>query len=322
MWKVHTIRLVGVLLLLGGMLAVTVPATPLTSVTVAQGKSDDKKDENASDKADKDKEKKDKKDKKDKAVTIDRSPYRVEVACDYDDAAGTSTCTFTGVVPDGGKKINHLDVPAATICADVLGGEFKPIEDDPHTGVTGYQTKGSTDTVTLVLEGEAVPEGTATYWLKAANAIMPASGPGLGCAQAATFVLETTPESAEPTAEPTATTAPTTGELVVLVYTCTNVPEDTTDFDWFRLCDSEGGVHQLSLAPVSEVAVEPVTMQTDESGDATFPDLEPGVYTLELTETTWCKAVSDNVDAQGNVIIDAGARTTVYTFVCEGKPAS
>jgi hypothetical protein len=63
-------------------------------------------------------------------------------------------------------------------------------------------------------------------------------------------------------------------------------------------------------------------METDASGDATFADLEPGLYSLEMAEGTWCKAVSDNVDAEGNVIIEAGARTTVYGFICEGKPAA
>lgn len=136
----------------------------------------------------------------------------------------------------------------------------------------------------------------------------------------AEFELQTTPVSGGIT--PQATARATTGELVVLICTCADVPEDTAGFDWFGLCDSEGGVYGLSLAPVIETSVEPMTMTTVASGDATFPDLEPGLYSLEMAEGTWCKAVSDNVDAKGSVTIEAGARTTVYGFVCEGKPAT
>lgn len=310
------------LLLLGGMLAVTFPAGPDSTIAAAQGKSDEKKKENPSDKDDK--EKKDKKDKqKDTGAAITASAdYVVEVECDYDEGAGTTTCTFTAVAPEGAKKIVEFDLPQDAVCAEVVGGEYKYVDPDPNTNVTGYQSKGNTDVITLVLDGEVTVEGTTTFWMKAANEVFPVTAPGLGCTGAATFTLQVTPGSAQPTPEPTATEVPTTGELVVLVYTCADVPEDTTDYDWFRLCNSEGGVHGLELAPVSEVAVDPVTMETDASGDATFADLEPGLYSLKPAGTTWCKAVSDNVDAEGNVIIEAGARTTVYTFVCEGKPAS
>jgi hypothetical protein len=322
MRNANAIRLLAVLLLIGGMLAVTIPDMPGSGVVRAQGNSDGKKDDKANDRPGKEKKDKDKQDKDDKdngngPVISGDGGYRVEVACDNDDD-GTSTCTFTGVVPDGGKKINHLDVPEEAICAEVVGGEYKYVDDDPHTGVTGYQTKGNNDTVTLVLDGHAVPAGTATYWLKAANNILPVTGPGIDCGSGMTSGLPTTPEGAAPTVTP----APETGELVVLVYTCADVPEDTTDYDWFRLCDSEGGVHQLALAPVSEVAVEPMTTSTDDSGDATFTDLEPGLYTLEMTDVAWCKAVSDSVDAEGNVIIEQGQRTTVYSFICEDQPAA
>lgn len=317
MRNVIAIRLLAVLLLMGGLLAATAPDTPGSGVVMAQGNSDGKKNDNANDKPGK--EKKDKADKKDDdsddAVISGDGGYRVEVSCDYDDVAGTSTCTFTGIVPDGGKKINHLDVPQDAICAEVTGGTFKYVEDDPHTAVTGYQTKGSDDTVTLVLDGHAVPAGTVTYWLKAANNTLPVTGPGIDCGKPMAFQQEQDPESATPTP----TSQPESGDLVVLIYTCADVPADTTDYDWFRLCDSEGGAHDLELTRISEVALEPTPASTDESGDATFIDLEPGLYALVMTDGAWCKAVSDNVDAEGNVIIDAGQRTTVYGFVCEGE---
>lgn len=316
--------MIALLFLLGGALAAPAIDTPNVDVA-AQGQGQGKAKGQGTDKEKDHKEKKEKKEKEARGPGITQSEgYRVEVGCEYDDGEDTSTCTFTGVVPEGAKKLNQLDVPAETVCAEVVGGEYKNVDPDPNTGVTGYQTKGSSDTVTLVLAGKVDPSGTATYWIKAASAILPAPGAGLSCGDGttATFELQTTPGSADMAPQATATPTATTGELVVLLYTCGDVPEDTTGFDWFQSCNSEGGVHELALSPVSEVAVTPQTTETDASGDATFTDLEPGLYSLEMTEITWCKAVSDNVDAEGNVIIEAGQRTTVYGFMCEGIPAS
>lgn len=315
------------LLLLGGAFALPALDSPASTVMADEGKdknaqdddaddSDDEGDDNAGKKDKDDKKNKDNGKDKDNATVITAGEaYIVEAACEFDADADTTTCAFTAIAPDGAKKVVEFDLPEEFVCAEVVGGEYKYVDPDPNTDVTGYQSKGNTDEITLVLDGEVTIGGSATYWMKAANAVFPVTGPGLDCgsAGAASFELQTTPE---------ATATVTTGELVVLIYTCASVPEDTTDYDWFGACDDQGGVHELALAPVSEVAVDPVTMQTDESGDATFADLEPGLYSLKLTEETWCKAVSDNVDAEGNVIIEAGARTTVYGFVCEGKPAS
>lgn len=310
------------MLLLGSMLVMPALHLPTTYETVAQGRGDDKKSdtakENQADKDKKAKEEEQDKGNRGNAAITGTGDYAVEVACDYDDGAGTSTCSFTGIVPDGGKKINHLDVPEDAMCAEVIGGEYTYVEDDPHTAVTGYQTKGSNDTVTLVLDGHVVPAGPVTYWLKAANNILPVTGPGIECGEPRGFQIQTTPEAAAPTATPQSQT----GELRVLIYTCADVPDDTTDYDWFRLCDSEGGVHGLELTRISEVAVEPVMTRTDDSGDASFTGLEPGLYALEMTDGAWCKAVSDNVDAEGNVIIEAGQRTTVYGFACEENAAA
>lgn len=310
-------RLLAMLLLLGGMLAAPVFDAHVTTVMADEDKNESGKNEGKDEKKDKkekDNGKKDKDDKNDNGPAITPSDgYEVDVACEYDANADTTTCTFAAIAPKDAKKIVAFDLPEDAVCAEVVGGEHKFVDPNPNTDVTGYESKGNTNVITLVLNGEVSVEGTTTYWMKAADVVFPVTAPGIDCTDTATFTLET---------EPTATAPATTGVLDVFVYTCTDVPADTTDYDWFRLCDSEGGVHPLSLEKVSETAVEPLMMETDASGDAAFPDLEPGLYALEMTETTWCKAVSDNVDADGNVIIEAGQRTTVYGFVCEGKPAS
>ena len=56
------------------------------------------------------------------------------------------------------------------------------------------------------------------------------------------------------------------------------------------------------------------------TGDAatyTVAQLEPGTYRLEQSNATWCHAESDNVDEQGDVVVKAGARSSVWVFNCE-----
>lgn len=348
-------QLLAAVLLLGGMLVTPVLDLPVTHVVADEGKDEsgqnekDDKDEKKDDKEkedDKDKHKdKDKDEDKDKddddrggAAITGGENYMVDVECEYDEESGTTTCTFTGVAPEGGKDVSHVDLPEDEVCAEVVDGDYEYVDPDPNTRVTGYKSRGSEGTFTLVLDGEVVVEGTATYWFKTGDGVFPATGPGLTCGETTTQA-QTASDSTEATAEPTAAfelqttpgsqvtpgaeeTSGETGELLVDIYTCTDVPDDTTGYDWFGMCDPEGGVHQFELAPVSEVAVEPQTAESDASGDVTFADLEPGMYRLVMTDVSWCKAVSDNVDAESNVIIEAGQRTTVYGFVCDGKPAS
>jgi hypothetical protein len=323
--------LITVALLLGGFALPLFDPSPVHAVTRDSGKDDnngkDKDKQDGNGKKGQGEEKRAGKEEKNKGTkdadineaqgsAITDSGYRVTVDCIHDDTAGTSTCTFTGVVPDGGKKINHLDIPHDAVCADVIGGEYRLVESDPHTGVTGYRSKGSNDSITLVLDGRVAPGGTITAWIKAASAIMPVSGPGLDCSMGSRLLPQT---PAAPT--PAATPPPTTGELVVLIYHCSDVPEDRTEYDWFGLCDPEAGVHGLELVPIREFAVEPHLVDSDASGDVTFERLQPGHYSLKLADGIWCKAFSDNVDPEGNVIIETGQRTTVYGFTCEGSPA-
>jgi hypothetical protein len=71
------------------------------------------------------------------------------------------------------------------------------------------------------------------------------------------------------------------------------------------------------LAFISETPGDPLTTESDETGNASFDALDPGLYKLEMTDTNWCHATSDNVDADGNVTIEAGKRTTVWIFICD-----
>src|SRR5665811_668868 len=91
--------------------------------------------------------------------------YMVEVACELDAEANQTECAFSGVAPEGGKDISHIDLPEEAVCTDVIDGNHEYIDPDPNTGVTGYKSKGGEGSFTLVLDGEVTVAGSTTYWL-------------------------------------------------------------------------------------------------------------------------------------------------------------
>ncbi len=52
-------------------------------------------------------------------------------------------------------------------------------------------------------------------------------------------------------------------------------------------------------------------------GEATFADLPPGRYDLDDVDGAWCHAESDAVNAEGDVVVEAGVATTVWLFYCQ-----
>jgi hypothetical protein len=315
-------RLAAILLIMAGSLVFPQSDTYMPGV-VAQGEgkseknNEDKKNEGGEHKGE------DKKNDKDN----DRAPvkgkdgdvvpaaaYAVDVQCEFDVGAGNTTCSFTGIAPPDAKEVGHIDLPQEEVCAQVIGGDFEYVDPDPNTRVTGYKSRGSEGAFTLVLEGEVTTAGTATYWFKTGDGVFPATGPGLSCGEpTAEFVLNATQE---PAAEPTPEIG-TSGSLLVNIYTCSGVPEETTGFDWFGQCNPEGGVHEFVLSAVGEATLEPLRGSSDASGDIAFDSLEPGLYSLQMLDAKWCRAVSDSVTAEGHVAIEADERTTVWGFICQ-----
>jgi hypothetical protein len=57
---------------------------------------------------------------------------------------------------------------------------------------------------------------------------------------------------------------------------------------------------------------------TDGDGILRFTRLQPGTYDLQEVDATWCHAESDSVDAQGQVVVAAGERASVWIFNCVG----
>ena len=259
-------------------------------------------------------EEKDKKEKKEKPEKAKGKPikqtedYGIEIACEYEESLDQTTCVFTGVVPDGGKKINHFDIPADSICAEVLDGNFAIADPDPHSGVNGYSTRANEAAITLILQGEVTVSGTTTYWFKVANNVFPATGSGLSCAAS-------DDEQADQSS-PTATSESSAGSLVVTNYTCVDVPEQRDEFDWFAGCHLLDGSPSYDLVSIESGAAFSDTVSATSTGELTFAPLDAGTYQLTLSDDTWCHAESDNVDSEGNVIVVPGQQTHVWIFMC------
>ncbi len=248
---------------------------------------------------------------KGKKTVVSLADYGVDVHCETDEKAGASTCTFAGVAPDGGKKIGFLQVPDDNICAEVVSSSGERADPEPHTHLSGYTSKGNTGALELVIAGTVMPsDGEATYWIKAGGDTFPANGPAIACVDAQA-------EEDRPTDAPTEPDSlPATGAVVVKLSTCTDVPADTSGYDWFGACETGGASVSMELAPTDASPGQPGTVDTDADGVATFTDQAPGTYTLDAVDASWCHAASDSVDADGNVVVEPGRSATVWIFMC------
>lgn len=260
---------------------------------------------------------KDDKDEEETGVAAVPAGYVIDVACDEDADAGTTECVIAATAPEGGKKVGFVQVPADALCAEVVETDAELADPEPHTHVTGYKSRGSEGSLALVLDGTVTTAGTATYWIKAGGSVIPVEGPGFSCGVAADTAATVTLEI---DVTPTATEAPAAGTVVVDVLTCADVPADTTDFDWFGQCQPDGATERsFTLTPDGGT---PMTATTAKTGEATFADVAPGDYALDLVDGSWCHAVSDRVTAESKVVVEAGVTSTVWIFVCEPPTGS
>jgi hypothetical protein len=260
-------------------------------------------------------DKDEKPEKKEKPVeTVPGAGYTVAIDCHLtEDAAGT-TCDIAATAPEGGKKVGFVQLPADAVCAEVLATDADLAEPDPATHVAGYTSPGKGGALSITLDGQVTTAGTATYWVRTGDGIFPVEGPGLRCDLAGdatpnatvTFEVDVTP-----------TPAAMTGTVEVVTLTCADVPADTTGFDWFGACQPGADpAREFALAPSDAGAA--ITATTDASGTATFADLAPGEYRLDLTDGAWCHANADRVTADSEVVVEAGATSTVWIFLCDG----
>jgi uncharacterized surface anchored protein len=109
-----------------------------------------------------------------------------------------------------------------------------------------------------------------------------------------------------------------TGALTVYKFACP-VTTPPANFDWYARCDPQGQGVNFNLSMWDGARFVPVTTAaTDNDGILRFTRLQPGTYDLKEVKAVWCHAESDNVDAQGHVIVAAGKRASVWIFNCVG----
>jgi len=300
------------MLVLGGLMNLS-PVTLSSSVPVvaaAHRNQDDSNEDHDNGKGNDDKEKKDKGEKKGKgnenAAPVDATrSYTVNVNCVYQSVDDLTNCSFEGLALEDAKKVGQLVAPEDQLCTTVTGNDGMYVDPDPHAHVVGYRSKGSTGKLTLVLSGNVSVGGAATYWIKAGGDVFPVRGPGLICLAAA----------AAATATAHSDVSDSTGALLVQTYNCP-IAAPQPDYDWFGACTPAGTESTFRLTPPGGTGSDDRTDATDESGQAQFGNLEPGLYDLARVDKNWCHAESDNVDQTGKVIINAGERTTVWIFSC------
>ncbi len=108
-----------------------------------------------------------------------------------------------------------------------------------------------------------------------------------------------------------------TGAIVVHKYVC-NGKDFPAGYDYFANCQVEtDGVKFGISVKQGNSFVPKTTAITNQNGLISFGRLKPGTYQLKEIGADWCHAKSDNVDAQGNLIVRAGQRTNVWIFNCE-----
>jgi hypothetical protein len=287
------------------------------AVAAAHRDQDESDQDHDNGKGNDDKEKKDKGEKKGKgnenAVPVDSSrSYTVNVNCVYQSVDDVTTCAFEGLALEDAKKVGQLVTPEDQLCAAVTGNDGMYVDPDPHAHVVGYRSQGSTGKLTLVLSGNVSVGGTATYWIKAGGDVFPVRGPGLVCLTAAAPAATATAPS---------DVSDSTGALLVQTYNCP-IASPQPDFDWFGACTPAGTESTFRLTPPGGTGSNDQTDATNETGQAQFGNLEPGLYDLARVDKNWCHAESDNVDQDGKVIIKAGERTTVWIFTCNSLGSS
>nr|MBA2753377.1 hypothetical protein [Chloroflexia bacterium] len=110
----------------------------------------------------------------------------------------------------------------------------------------------------------------------------------------------------------------TTGAILVHKFTCP-VETPPSGYDFEASCGRQATAAQFSLGVYSaEVRgfVPRMTGYTNSDGVLRISRLQPGRYELTEIGDAWCYAESDNVNRDGDVIVEAGERTEVFIYNC------
>jgi len=116
-------------------------------------------------------------------------------------------------------------------------------------------------------------------------------------------------------------TAADAGTIIAEARICP-IAQAQSEYDWFGQCTTPAVDMRFTLMPATGDGGPLATMATNAQGRAHFRALAPGAYQLQPEGTVWCYAESDRVDANGNVLVEAGVESHVWSFVCDGPRGS
>jgi len=195
-----------------------------------------------------------------------------------------------------------IDASGGSASADASGGNNNvAIAGGGQVGDTAAAQTVELSTLRLELEGNVVPGKLTTYWVDTDAGRRPASGPAL---------VQVAEE------------ADNAGAIIAEARVCP-IAQPQEGYDWFGQCTTPAADMSFSLAAANGGdGTLPGTAETNEQGRARFGELTPGAYLLQPEGTLWCYAESDRVDADGNVLVEAGLESHAWSFVCAGPGGS
>jgi hypothetical protein len=118
------------------------------------------------------------------------------------------------------------------------------------------------------------------------------------------------PRGPDPT--PTPSPDPDGGSVTVIKRLCA---DDAEEIDNFREeCTVAGVDYEFELSEVE--GSESWTGETGSDGRLVFHGLDEGSYDLDELDGAWCKAESDRVNGQGELLVEDGENTNVYIYNC------
>jgi hypothetical protein len=193
-----------------------------------------------------------------------------------------------------------IDASGGTASADASGGNNNvAIAGGGQIGDAAAQAV-ELSTLTLTLEGNVALGKLTTYWVDTDAGRRPAQG-------AALVQIDDAPEDV--------------GAIIAEARTCP-IAEPQPGYDWFGQCTTPAVDMQFSLSPTSGAGTLPVSLATNAQGRVRFGELSAGTYQLQPEGTTWCYAESDRVDENGNIMVESGLESHVWSFVCGGPRGS
>ncbi|MDP9471811.1 MAG: hypothetical protein M3Q71_14300 [Chloroflexota bacterium] len=222
--------------------------------------------------------------------------YRIDADCSYDEDADETTCSCAAAAEsDDAGAVVAVRLPITALSAEVVGGEIEFACEDDGRAAAYVSTSAQ---FSVVLSGNVTVGTTTSWWCETDAGIIPALGPILVA-------------SAEDDISDSA------GALVVYASACGTTPSDADTFDWYGQCTAAATDQSCTLDGGEGTAA--ATKQTNRGGRIRYGQLTSGAYRLTLDGDAWCHAEGDNLNENGEIVIEAGRRTHVWAFTCGGS---